>query len=293
MPAGTRRVLLGLLMLATAHTAVAASPVCDGRFVVSRTTGRLLQSATGTMVGDVVSFAAGVATIDPACPATVRYRRRRDDSLVRAHWPRCGGRPMLQLQATLDADCSALIGRVWSRAGRHLSFAALRSTCGDALIDAGGSETCDDGNALDGDTCSPTCQTCDPTAPPYPSTWAGIQDNLIRRYGCAGCHDDRLFGGLDLRLDAGLYARVVNAPSAGVADTVIVRPGDPEHSLLWLKLIKGVRGGFEEVGGGGMPLDGRITEEELQGVAAWIRAGAPAEGMVEDAGVMQQPCRPR
>ena len=51
-----------------------------------------------------------------------------------------------------------------------------------------------------------------------------------------------------------------------------VAPGDPERSYLILKLR-----GAPEITGQRMPLDGPpyLTPGQIDGIAAWIRAGAP------------------
>ena len=51
-----------------------------------------------------------------------------------------------------------------------------------------------------------------------------------------------------------------------------MQPGDPERSYLILKLR-----GDPTIAGARMPFDGPpyLTSEQIEGIAAWIRAGAP------------------
>lgn len=87
----------------------------------------------------------------------------------------------------------------------------------------------------------------------------------------AGCHDAATASN-GLILEAGRsYALLVDHPALG-ASLDRVEPGDPERSYLIHKLR-----GDPTITGDRMPLDGPpyLTPEQIQGIAGWIRAGAP------------------
>lgn len=288
---GLLRVLAGVMLFGWASTAY-ATPLCAARFVVQSSDGDLLAVATD-VAGSRLAVVDGTLALDDTCVATaLQVSRTAAGWRLVARWRQCGARRGLTVHARVTADCEVLAGRARARGHRAARFTALRSRCGDGVVDAGGNETCDDGNVRDGDACSATCAACDPSAGRWPDTWAGLQSNVIDRYACTNCHGALLIGGLDLRApDA--YAHLVGVPASGAPDILRIAPGDAARSLVWLKLAKGVYGGYDEVAGGGMPSDGKLTVEELDAVAAWIAAGAPASGVVPGTDVLRQRCRPR
>lgn len=88
----------------------------------------------------------------------------------------------------------------------------------------------------------------------------------------AGCHD-RATASNGLVLEEGeSYGLLVNRPALGNSALDRVEPGDPERSYL----IKKLRGD-PDITGDRMPLDGPpfLSQEQLDGIAGWIRAGAP------------------
>lgn len=116
-----------------------------------------------------------------------------------------------------------------------------------------------------------------PTEPPEEPggaafTFSQIQGEIFTPT-CAksGCHDAATASN-DLVLEAGRsYERLVNRPSLG-SSLDRVEPGDPERSYLIHKLR-----GDPTISGVRMPFDGPpyLTPEQIQGIAGWIRAGAP------------------
>lgn len=88
----------------------------------------------------------------------------------------------------------------------------------------------------------------------------------------AGCHASSS-AEAGLVLEAGqAYGNLVGRPSSQRSDLARVQPGDPERSYLILKLR-----GDPSITGLRMPQDGPpfLTSEQIDGIAAWIRAGAP------------------
>ncbi len=88
----------------------------------------------------------------------------------------------------------------------------------------------------------------------------------------AGCHAAASASD-GLVLEAGqAYGNLVGRPSTQRSNLDRVEPGDPERSYLILKLR-----GDPSITGLRMPQDGPpyLTSEQIDGIAAWIRAGAP------------------
>jgi hypothetical protein len=87
----------------------------------------------------------------------------------------------------------------------------------------------------------------------------------------AGCHAASAASG-GLVLEAGRSHGEPVGRSATESGLDRVEPGDPERSYLILKLR-----GDPSITGQRMPLDGPpyLTPGQIDGIAAWIRAGAP------------------
>ncbi|HKV10242.1 MAG TPA: hypothetical protein VJ725_19020 [Thermoanaerobaculia bacterium] len=88
----------------------------------------------------------------------------------------------------------------------------------------------------------------------------------------AGCHD-AASASSGLVLAAGQsYGNLVGRPATQNGGLARVEPGNPEASYLLRKLR-----GDPSITGGRMPLDGPpyLTTEQIEGIAAWVRAGAP------------------
>jgi rubredoxin len=87
----------------------------------------------------------------------------------------------------------------------------------------------------------------------------------------AGCHAASAASG-GLVLEAGRSHGELVGRSATESGLDRVEPGDPERSYLILKLR-----GDPSITGQRMPLDGPpyLTPGQIDGIAAWIRAGAP------------------
>jgi predicted CxxxxCH...CXXCH cytochrome family protein len=88
---------------------------------------------------------------------------------------------------------------------------------------------------------------------------------------CVVCHDSvTLSGGLDLKTDP--YAAIVNVASHGYSGRVLVVPGDPASSFLYLKMTgqQGLEGGDE------MPPGTGSSAQDANTIEQWIRDGAPS-----------------
>jgi len=140
-------------------------------------------------------------------------------------------------------------------------------------------------------TTAPTSCPCESGAA---STWAAIQKSVFARHGCTDdlCHGSALSGGLDLRADAA-YASLVDVASTAAPALKRVEPGAEGRSLLYRKLARATLGTYPDLPGSPMPNGlGALSTEELQAVALWIHAGAPATGVVVGTDGLLASCLP-
>jgi cysteine-rich repeat protein len=176
--------------------------------------------------------------------------------------------------------------------------AGCSPVCGNGILEAG--EECDDGNDVNNDTCSNTCEGCDPMDVEYPSTFAAIQ-NLIfdsPSYGCSAdvCHGSGYLsnGELDLR-EGNSYDMLVGPNTTTNADMERVYPGDKDLSSLYLKLAEKVFGSMV-VDGPGAPMPSGatppLTEEHLEAIRLWIHSGASETGIVAGTAELLGSCLP-
>ncbi len=120
-----------------------------------------------------------------------------------------------------------------------------------------------------------------PTEPATPAgsgpalTFAQVQAEIFTP-SCAksGCHVSGVAAG-GMILQAGQsYAQTVGRPSQENPGLARIQPGDPERSYLFKKVR-----GDADISGSRMPQDGPpfLSAAQLDGLAAWIRAGAPSQ----------------
>ncbi len=174
--------------------------------------------------------------------------------------------------------------------------AECASLCGNGVLELG--EQCDDGNDVDADTCSNTCEGCDPADVEFDSTFEGIQalifDNPVYQCSNDTCHGASMEGNLDLR-DGNAYASLVNVAANIDPGYTRVFPGDQDESLLYLKLASATLGTptAGQIPGSPMPLGGTpLTEEHLEAIRRWIRGGAPQTGAVDGTAELLGSCLP-
>lgn len=106
-------------------------------------------------------------------------------------------------------------------------------------------------------------------APSFASLTEGI---FVPRCAIVGCHAaSEPQQGLNLSSTAAAYASLVGIPSVELPAYQRVHPRNPDDSYLVMKL-----GGDARITGDRMPQAGPLlTPEELDGIRAWIDAGAP------------------
>jgi hypothetical protein len=136
---------------------------------------------------------------------------------------------------------------------------------------------CGDARPIVGATTTP--QVCPSGMQP---TLSSISQ-LLFQPNCTSCHTTataQFTGGLDLTGDP--YDRLVNVtaentqaqPASRPAGLLRVKPGDPDNSLLYQKLVTGATPSPQY--GEGMPLDrpGTVCQQTIDTVRSWIAAGA-------------------
>ena len=170
------------------------------------------------------------------------------------------------LAAALGAD-----GRIYALGGRNAAFQPLG--------------TVEVYNPATGSWATQGCDAAD-AGTPTPATFAQLDQRLFQAQGCTmfGCHGagaGPAVGGLDLVTDpyTALLGTGSGAPAANsqgqLRGLLRVKPGDPSHSLLWIKLQ--MSAGDYATYGQDMPFSGGnlVPASVLEGLEGWIEAGAP------------------
>ena len=105
---------------------------------------------------------------------------------------------------------------------------------------------------------------------PKTQTGTGLSYNKILNdvfISCASCHlNGAKAGGLDLSD----YENIVNATSNQMPSLMLIKPGVPDSSYLYMKVT-----GADGITGSRMPPGENLTEEQLDLLRSWILADAP------------------
>ena len=165
--------------------------------------------------------------------------------------------------------------------------------CGNGVQEPG--EECDDGNQFDGDGCRSDCVRTECAA--FATTADLIQHAIFENHSCTAdaCHGSAQSGGLDLTADA--VDHLVDVPSTLDPARKRIEPGDPQHSLLFLKLAaKTLPDQYPAAElGVGVPMPQALpalSQDELEAVRLWIYGGAPRTGTVKGVGDLLHGCTP-
>ena len=167
--------------------------------------------------------------------------------------------------------------------------------CGNGVQEP--NEECDDGNDFEGDGCRSDCVATDCEA--FPNSLDLMQQAVFEKYGCSAssCHGSGQSGGLDLRAGAA-YDNLIDRPSTVDPARKRVEPGDPQRSVLFLKLAAKTlpeQYPADELGIGTPMPNGPVpglTQDELEAVRLWIYGGAPRTGTVKGVGDLLNGCTP-
>jgi hypothetical protein len=113
-------------------------------------------------------------------------------------------------------------------------------------------------------------------------TFEAIERRVFARHACTtlGCHGSTPAAAGLVLTGTDVYAHLVSVASATDGDILRVAPGDPDRSMLWLKLAARTID-LPNVPGSEMPIgDPAVGEAELEAIRQWILAGAPETGTV-------------
>ncbi|MEE2673222.1 MAG: hypothetical protein VX466_05465 [Myxococcota bacterium] len=167
------------------------------------------------------------------------------------------------------------------------------AVCSNGIVELG--EACDDGNLVEDDGCTTTCEVGNCVAEPFDSTYAAIQQRVFEERGCsiALCHGQVVHpdpDGLDLRAGVS-HAAMLDVPSTG-SNFSRIEPGAPRDSSLYLKLLKAVEP-TTDIPGIGMPVVGPpLPTDLLEAVRLYIENGAPETGTVPGTQALLGGCFP-
>jgi phosphohistidine phosphatase SixA len=147
-------ILLTFMLVSHVAATRASTPCPPGRFLV---TSPVPPPAAEPV--EVVAFdAAGTLTIDGCGPTAATVRAGRSWTRLHARWEPCGQHRRLRLRARIHApECTTLEGWLRGTGYPATEFSAVRSTCGDGVLDVAGGEQCD-ASAVGGDVpCPGSC----------------------------------------------------------------------------------------------------------------------------------------
>ncbi len=112
--------------------------------------------------------------------------------------------------------------------------------------------------------------TCTPPAP----TFSDLKTNVFepRCGNTAGCHAENPARGLDLKVDP--YSALLGVSSQADPSKKYVVAGDPDNSLLLIILQANIDNDDPALSARQMPPGFSLPAETVEGVEAWIAAGA-------------------
>ena len=180
------------------------------------------------------------------------------------------------------------------RAGRRR--AARRRACGNGVQEP--DEECDDGNDFDGDGCRTDCVAteCDAFASTFDLDPAGgVREVRLHGVGAATAALSRA---------ASICAPAPPTTTSSTSPSTIdparkrIEPGDPQRSVLFLKLAAKTlpeQYPADELGIGSPMPNGPVpglTQDELEAVRLWIYGAAPRTGTVKGVADLLHGCTP-
>jgi hypothetical protein len=150
-----------------------------------------------TVGGSAATAALSIGCTPSALQGKGKLRALKRRNVVAASWKDCGGLSgRIRLSATITDDCATLSGTLRAK-GFKKKLSAVRSECGDGVLDADGGEACEPGavacaeNRECRDDCSCATGTCNPLtqegcAPGNKCTWIQVADSPepLGQIGC-------------------------------------------------------------------------------------------------------------
>jgi hypothetical protein len=154
------------LLLVAGTVALSRKPIpppCPaGRFLLPATAPVLVPDGLGD-APDVVIVADGPTTVAiasgcDAVPGTVKGTRK--GTAVKGKWDTCGSASRVRVSARIALDCTTMTGTLRAKKVKPRRFTAVRSICGDGVLDPDAGEACEPGLvACPGDAACTVC-TC-------------------------------------------------------------------------------------------------------------------------------------
>ncbi len=145
------------------------TPCPPGRFLVDGQNAPLLQGSTAPRTDVVAIRDPRRLSIASGCPEIdAKIKAGRKFTQVNARWGVCGAASGVRLKGRIAfPECRVLEGRLKVKGSRPQAFRAVRSRCGDAIVDQGGGEQCE----ADADcSAGASCRDCGCVAPSATST---------------------------------------------------------------------------------------------------------------------------
>jgi cysteine-rich repeat protein len=217
-------------------------------------------------------------------------------------WPWDPGGPQQSVWFYFGIDeesfCASFGGAITqNQAGRFAASSAIApaacppAVCSNGVVELG--EACDDGNLVEDDGCTSSCEVGSCVAEPFGSTLEAIQELVFEGRGCTSgvCHGfDPGQAGLDLRAGVS-HAEMLDVPSTR-SSFLRIDPGSPRDSSLYLKLRKAVDP-TTDIPGAPMPQGlPPLPDDLLEAVRLYIENGAPELGTVSGTEALLGGCFP-
>jgi len=196
------------------------------------------------------------------------------------------GRPLDEVLARVAARADCLAESVYVQN----AVTCPPAVCGDGM--QASPETCDDGNAYEGDGCRDCVNT---NCEVFPTTYDLIQRAIFENHGCTAdaCHGAAISGGLDLRAPNS-HANLFNVASQSVPGHTRLTPGDKDESLLYINLADRTLPDLFTAPLRGMPIGlDPISSDELTALRIWIEIGAADRNVnIPEAAALLKACVP-